>query len=136
MFKKSTRQTGITIEHVDRRVYSFLKQNGRWYIDLPEYLEQGGSEADLEMVAGADEMLEVMARGKKKVSLEMDREAFEDADLLELVNLCDAPMGGGHYVLHTFKGREINKEMWLCDVLLFVFGDMPERIFIKKLEHR
>lgn len=136
MFKKATTERGITIEHVEHRVYNFLKQQGRWYIDLPEYLEQGGSKGDLEMVAGADQMLDAMARGKKKVSLELDRESFDGADLLELVELCEAPKGGGYYILHTFGGRAIAKKMWLCDVVLFVFGDMPERIFVKRLDVR
>jgi len=30
---------------------------GRWYIDLPQYLKEGGKKADLELVAGADTML-------------------------------------------------------------------------------
>ena len=136
MFRKSTTETGIYIDQVDRRVYNFYKQHNRWYIDLPEYLEQGGSKNDLEMVAGADEMLDIMARGRKKLSLEMDRELFADADLLQLDELCEAPMGGGYYILHTYGGKEINKRMWLCDVVLFVFGDMPEKIFIKKLDNR
>jgi hypothetical protein len=131
---RTRKESGIVLEQVNHRVYTFLKENGRWYIDLPEYLQQGGHKADLEMVAGADEMLTVMARGKKKVTIEMDREPFEGADLLELAELCDAPMGGGYYIMHTYKGRPLNKRMWLCDVTLFVFGDMPQKIFCKKLE--
>lgn len=128
------RESGIMIDHVEHRVYTFIKENGLWYIDLPEYLQQGGSKADLQMVAGADEMLDIMARGKKKVTIELDREPFEGADLLELTELCEAPMGGGYYTMHTYKGRPLNKRMWLCDVTLFVFGDMPQKIFCKKLE--
>ena len=126
-------ERGIVIEQADRRVYTFLKENGRWFIDLPEYLQQGGSKADLEMVSGADEMLDAMARGRKKLTIELDREPFDGADLLELEELCEAPMGGGYYVMHTYTGRPLGKKMWLCDVTLFVFGDMPQRIYCKKL---
>ena len=136
MFRKPTNETGIYLDQVDRRVYNFYKQNGRWYINLPKYIERGGRKTDLEMVAGADQMLEVMAGGRKKLTLELDREFFAGADLLELEELCAAPMGGGYYTLHTYHGKEINKRMWLCDVVLFVFGDMPEKIFVKKLDHR
>lgn len=137
MFTKFRNAPGINLEHVERREYTFLKENGRWYIDLPEYLKQGGSKGDLEMVAGADEMLDIMARGKKHVTLEMDREPFEGADLLELTELCSAPMGGGYYIMHTYRGRTLQKRMWLCDVTLFVFGDMPEKIYVKKIiEHQ
>jgi len=36
--------------------YRFIKDGIKWYIDLPEYLEQGGTMGDLEMVEGADKM--------------------------------------------------------------------------------
>lgn len=130
------KERGIRIEPANHRVYTFLKENNRWYIDLPEYIQQGGSKADLEMVAGADEMLDIMARKKKKLIMELDREPFEGADLLELAELCGAPMGGGYYVMHTCKGRPLNKRMWLCDVTLFVFGDMPQKIYCKKLDEK
>jgi hypothetical protein len=119
-------------ESSDIRIHTFIKEDNRWFIDLPEYIEQGGSKAELEMVAGADEMLSILAGKKKMVTLTMDTAPFEGADVLELVELCDAPMGGGYYVLKTYQGKTINRKMWLCDVTLFVFGDMPEKIFIRK----
>lgn len=33
--------------------YRFYNRDGHWYIDLPKYIQEGGSEADLEMVVGA-----------------------------------------------------------------------------------
>ena len=116
-------------------VYSFLKEGHQWYIELPEYLARGGSKADLQMVEGADVLLDFMANGKKSVTLQLDREPFEGADVLELVELCEAPKGGGYYIMHTFRNYRIEKKIWLCDVTLFVFGDMPERIYIKKCSH-
>ena len=38
--------------------YKFIKTGLDWYIDLPEFLEQGGSIGDLQMVDGADKMLD------------------------------------------------------------------------------
>jgi hypothetical protein len=32
--------------------YSFYKENQKWYIDFPAYMEHGGAKADLQMVAG------------------------------------------------------------------------------------
>ena len=40
----------------------YKEEHGGWYIDLPAYLEQGGAKGDLAMVAGADTMLDIMAR--------------------------------------------------------------------------
>jgi hypothetical protein len=112
-------------------VYVFVKEDNCWYVDLPEYLARGGSKADLKLVEGADELLHLIARRKKMVSVQLDIAPFDDADVLELTELCDAPKGGGYYLMRTCRNRPINKTLWLCDVALFVFGDMPERIYIK-----
>jgi hypothetical protein len=114
-------------------VYTFVKEGSQWFIDLPEYLAQGGSKADLQMVEGADELLQFIAGGKKRITLQLDREPFEDADVLELVELCAAPMGGGYYRMHMYRNQRIEKRIWLCDVTLFVFGDMPEHIYFRKI---
>ncbi len=134
MLKNSGRETGITIEYVERRLYHFVKQNGRWFMQLSE--GETTDQSDLEMIAGADEILEAMARGRKRVSLEMDRTDFDGADLLELIDFCEAPKGGAHYLLHSYKGRKVYRKLWVCDVILFVFGDLPEKIFIKKLDYK
>lgn len=118
--------------HTDPKVHTFVKEDGHWYIDLPEYLEQGGFKTELEMTAGTKALLDTVARGKNRVTVTMNTESFERADLLELIELGGAPKGGGYYLMHTCRGKAINKKMWLCDVLLFVFGDIPERIYVRK----
>jgi len=133
LFKKSSQDAGGMHSTKNNSIYSFVKEDRRWYIDLPAYLAQGGNKADLQMVEGADVLLNFMAHGKKIVTLQLDREPFEGADVLELVELCNAPKGGGYYQMHTFRKQAIEKRIWLCDVTLFVFGDMPERIYIRKL---
>jgi len=113
--------------------YTFKKTNYKWFIDLPEYVINGGHQEDLEMKEGAKELLNLLAAGRKVVSLQIDVEPFEGADTLELLRLCEAPKGGGWYSLKTLHHRDFNKEIWLCDVALFIFGDMPEKIYIKRL---
>lgn len=113
--------------------YKFLREGSGWYIDLPEYLEQGGSKGDLAMVAGADTMLDIMAEGKNEVHIQLDTNPFDSADLLELVEVCEPAMGGGYYVLHSYNGESIRHRMWLCAVTNFVFGYLPEKIFVKRV---
>ncbi|HVG41094.1 MAG TPA: DUF6717 family protein [Chitinophagaceae bacterium] len=115
------------------KIFSFIKEDGSWFIDLPMYLLDGGKKSDLEMLEGAAELLQMMARGKNKVSMIIDNEPFDGADILDLIELCDAPKGGGYYKMHTCRGRKVNKEIWLRDVTLFVFGDMPQKIYVKTL---
>lgn len=114
-------------------VYTFVKEGQQWFIELPEYLAQGGSKADLQMVEGADELLNFIAGSKKRVTIQLDRKPFEGADVLKLIELCEAPKGGGYYQMHTYRNQIIEKRIWLCDVTLFIFGDMPEQIYISKI---
>jgi len=110
---------------------TFVREYGGWYIDLPEYLQQGGSKGDLALVAGADTLLDLLAEGRDRVTIDMGTQPFAGAD--ELLLLRPSPAGGGDYLIGRFEGREIQQELWLCDVTLFVFGDLPERIYIRKV---
>jgi hypothetical protein len=114
------------------KTYKFVKTGDEWFIDLPGYIEQGGRAADLQMVDGADTMLDVMAEHKSFVVLTISEEPFEGADELVLTEKCDPVIGGGYYLMKEYKGREINQRMWLCHVTEFVFGDIPERIFVRQ----
>jgi hypothetical protein len=114
--------------------HRFVRENGGWFIDLPEYLAQGGSKGDLAMVSGADTMLDVIAGDKDDVRLKMDTQPFPGADELVLTELCDPILGGGYYHMKKFEGREVSQDMWLCDVTRFVFGDIPPRIYVKRVE--
>ncbi|MEI6949261.1 DUF6717 family protein [Paraflavisolibacter sp. H34] len=112
--------------------HTFSKQDDSWYLKVNESSQAGGSQAYLPMETGRDTILDFLSRGKNKVTLSMDTEPFEGAELLSLEEICDAPKGGGYYLLHRFKGRLINKKVWLCDTALFLFGDVPERIYVKR----
>jgi hypothetical protein len=90
--------------------HRFIREGGEWYIDLPEYLEQGGSKGDLQMVSGADTMLDIIAEKKDEVILQIHIRPFEGADELTLTELCDPILGGGYYHMKQFEGREINKD--------------------------
>jgi len=112
--------------------YKFTKAGNEWYIDLPEFIEQGGSIGDLQMVDGADKMLDMMAANEKTVTLYISKNYFDDADVLSLTEKCDPLIGGGYYIMKIYEGQEINRTMWLCQVTEFVFGDIPSQIFVKR----
>lgn len=111
--------------------HTFKKEDGHWFIYLPDYLEQGFDKSDLEM-EGAYKLLNTIANGRHKVTLQLSTEPFDGADVLELIEHCDAPKGGAIYLLETCQGREINSFIWVCDIALFVFGDMPDRIYVQR----
>ncbi len=123
---------GFQNPHSTINSYKFNKTGYEWYIDLPEYIEKGGSIGDLQMVEGADKMLDMMAGEEKSVTLLISDNQFDGAELLILIEKCDPYIGGGYYLLKNYDGKEINRKMWLCQVTEFVFGNLPEQIFLKK----
>jgi hypothetical protein len=112
--------------------YKFVKTGRDWYIDLPEFIEQGGSVGDLQMVDGADKMLDMMAEDENSVTLCISKDWFEGADLLSLTEKCDPYIGGAYYIMKKYEGQDIDRTMWLCQVTEFVFGDLPPQIFVKR----
>lgn len=110
-----------------RRLKFYKESDNQWYVDLPEWT---GSKAELEMVAGADSMLEYMADGESQVWLILSEQEFENADKLEFIKLDTEIENGAFYKLDKYRGIEIGLEMWLCDVTKFVFGDFPKTIFL------
>ena len=114
------------------KVHQFYKTGSEWYIDLPEFLEQGGSVGDLQMVDGADTMLDLMVGDAGLVTLHISTHPFAGADVVELIEKCDPYIGGGNYIMRAYEGNKVNRQMWLCQVTAFVFGDIPEKIFVKR----
>ena len=112
--------------------YQFYKSTTDWFIDLPEYIEQGGTIGDLQMIDGADTMLDIMAKGADSISLLISRSPFEGADMLVLKEKCDPYLGGGYYFMEKFENLAVHQTMWLCQVTEFVFRDIPEQIFVRR----
>lgn len=108
----------------EKKKFSFYKEpHGTWYIDLPDY---PGPKGDLAMVAGADDMLDFLAKGGKRVEVEMSEQPFDGALILERVKLGE-PGGGAYYkpVNHAIQS------VWLCDVTVFALSKFPEKIYFR-----
>lgn len=106
-------------------LFRFYKtEEGRWYIDLPNWK---GTQADLEMVAGADNMLDELSENGNEIVLDVseeyhDKDRWSEAVILERVRKYHQLEGGGaEYKWGT-------KTIWLCDVTKFVFGRFPKHI--------
>lgn len=108
----------------------FIKEDtNRWYIDLPPWT---GDKADLEMVCGADNILDILADNANEVTLDVYEDPFQGCEELEMVNLATDLGNGAYYLLKNYKGEEANLELWLCDVTAFVFGYLPNKIYFKQ----
>ncbi|MCG2615917.1 hypothetical protein LZZ85_16595 [Terrimonas sp. NA20] len=113
--------------------YQFIKEPTGWYIDLPEYILQGGTKEGLQMVEGADVMLDIIAEGRDKVILDIDLHALPGSTTLLLVEKCDPYIGGGFYLLEEWNGKKVGMKMWLCEVTEWLFGHLPAAIHIKEV---
>lgn len=132
---------------VTKRFYK--DPDGRWYIDLPEYIDQGlGTKENLEMVSGADILLDELSNGSESIMVKFDDQPFEGHSIhLIRSNQEDYAYedvhpdvdGGGWY--HYFDTptwfNRILKNfqlVWLCPVTLYVFnGAYPKNIYIQKV---
>jgi hypothetical protein len=108
--------------------FKFYKEhNNRWYVDLPEW---AGSKDELEMIMGADDMLNIISQGEDTILLTISLEPFEGSNTLKKIE--DTPgIGGAFYLMESYKGLEYNLKLWLCEVTRFVFGIIPENLYIK-----
>lgn len=116
--------------HFTKKFYK--EATGMWFIDLPEYIEMGGTQIDLAMVSGADTLLELLAQGEGEVKVKFSDVPFKGANLLNQYKMGSAE-GGAYYWCETFQGIEYNFSVWLCDVTKFVFGDLPKEIYYKQI---
>ena len=109
-------------------VIRFYKEDSKWYVDLPTW---EGKKEDLEMALGADDLLNKISNNGNEVKCIISKTNFANADSLSLKRLGDTE-GGGYYYVSSYKGYSLDFEIWLCDVVKFVFGELPHKIFFKE----
>lgn len=113
--------------------YEFFRENGCWHLKMPQAKQKGKKQACVDLVDGADTMLNLMSDGANEVTLALNTEPFENAELLELLQPCQPFLEGGYYLMRQHDGKEVNYEMWICGVSRVAFNDVPEKIYVKKL---
>lgn len=116
---------------IEQPLRFYREESGRWYVDLPEY---PGPKGDLQMVAGAESMLSIISQGRVECTLVVSEYPFENAEVLRLVTGYQGEHGD--YVLEQYHGAVINHKMWLCPVITFVFGRLPDVIYFSEQEPR
>jgi hypothetical protein len=115
------------------KVYTFKREEGAWHIYLPALPEQGFSREDLGLTEGAHKLLNCLSKGAGKMRLWLSDEPVDNADVLELVEHCEAPVGGAIYRYTPFQNHSHRKRYWICDFALLIFGDLPQRIYLQRL---
>lgn len=130
------------VTNINTQILSFVKENGIWYADLPEFLEQGlGTKSNLMMVDGADTFLDLLSNQSPKITLQISTEPFPgwqakmekirkglNPQLLALIG--HAPVGyGAYYNVTALQGKPFDHQLWLCPVTEYVFGQYPNKIY-------
>lgn len=106
--------------------FEFYKDETGWYIDFPEFLQQGlGTKADLEMVAGADEMLDLLSNHADRIELTFSEENIPQHRFhLKMIHNNEV---GATYSTNVPEVPEV----WLCNVTKVIFGGYhPQEIFV------
>ncbi len=104
----------------------FYNRDGRWFADVPSWIEQGGTEDDCEMVCGADLWLDYLSKYTDSITLELSKEPLNES-----IHIYHKDKMGATYIAHEFQGEAMNIQMWLCNVTIHVLGEFPPIIHYK-----
>lgn len=114
------------------KIRFYKDSDNRWYADLPDYIEDGGTKEDLEMVCGADTWLDIISQSRE-IDIELSDKPIDNSEVLTIDKYDDGfPEHGAYYRIGNFNGKSYsNMILWLCPVTLFVFGYYPPKIYYK-----
>ena len=109
-------------------LYKFIKDRQGWYVDLKN---TPFTRTQLGMVRGADTILNIMAKRKKKVSVDARTSYKKGYGHLKRKRILNFGFSGADYILSSYKKKKLNHAVWLCPVTLWVFLRYPSNIYFK-----
>lgn len=112
------------------KTYTFTKRKGRWYLELPPRLKEF-NQTDFTQVEETGGALDEFARGKSRVNISIDTKPLKKSSVLELVTT-EPQNGNGCYRLLDKKGVLVKDHLDLSDLELLLFGEYPERIYLRR----
>jgi len=112
-------------------ILRFYKEKSKyWYADVPQWT---GRKSALQMVAGADKLLDCIAKGRQEVHLHFSENEINDADCLVFHK--KSWINGADYNLKKCNGTDVDMKVWLCNVTKFVMGEFPKTIYFKEVDY-
>jgi hypothetical protein len=119
------------------RKIGFYKKNDSWYADLPEFIAIGGTEAECQMVRGADTLLDQLVYNALTNNINyLVLEISDEEDLGNTMIQVQKDNFGSVYIVKEYDKTKINHLLWLCPVTLSVFDNYPKRIYFRVIERR
>ena len=106
------------------------EDDGCWYVDFPGWPFDHGN---LMMVAGADDLCDYLSDDGKvaRVTVVPSNKPLDLPDHACLIQGKHSLTGGSHFRVTRLPGFRMD-EIWLCPVTLFVLGQYPKYLYIKK----
>lgn len=107
------------------------EEDNCWYIDFPNW---GFSHHNLMMVSGADKLCAFLSDDDKFTYVKVipAKKEEDHPGYAKLVQKSHSLFGGSTYQVTGLEG--FDREIWLCPVTLFVLGEYPKYIYLKKNE--
>lgn len=104
----------------------FYKKDDRWYADVP-----GHTEEENEMVAGSDEFLDYVSKGKSEITLEIsDIPRVSSRNAYVTLFMLKHDHYGATYFVSSNDNMINGQTLWICNVTHDVLGEHPAYIFI------
>ena len=105
------------------------EEDNCWYIDFPNW---GFSHHNLMMVSGADDLCAFLSDDDKFAYVKVIPAKKEEnhPGYAKLVQKSHSLFGGSTYQVTGLEG--FDRDIWLCPVTLFVLGEYPKYIYLKK----
>ena len=106
------------------------EEDGLWYIDFPNW---PFDHHNLLMVSGADDLCQFLTADDKvtKVKVIPAKKEEQHEGYFKLTQKEHGLTSGSTYNVSGLEG--FNKDIWICPVTLFVLGEYPKYIYVKKL---
>jgi len=106
------------------------EEDGCWYIDFPNW---PFDHHNLMMVAGADKLCAFLSDDDKtaKMSVIPSNKELNLEGYGKLIQGEHSLTGGSTYKVTNLPG--FDREIWICPVTLFVLGEYPKYLYVKKL---
>lgn len=116
------------------RQYRFYKNELGWFIDIKYF---PFNKAYLAMIAGADDLLDLLAEGKNEITLKISTSPIPYSDgMLERHVKLGLFQGAFYFSREGYmnRGTSAIESVWLCPVTLWVFLKYPKKIYYKIIE--
>lgn len=117
---------------MEKTLIFYKNEFNNWYADIPEYIEAGGNLGDLQMVCGADSLLDIMSGGENRIKIKFSTKPFDNSETISLIEE-RKDIGGGDYLLSSYDGVEFSLQLWLCEVTRYVMKEIPKNIYFKRI---